>query len=62
MKSNILFVLVIMSLLLAPWVINGIKFTKCDFKSDYKCEAIHGAGVVVPPLAWITVWFKSDED
>ena len=61
MKEGIA-VLVILSILAAPWVINGIKFTECDFKSDYKCEAIHGAGVVVPPLSWITVWFKSDED
>jgi hypothetical protein len=42
------------------YVGNVIKVTNCDFESDYKCEVIHGVGVIVPPAALITVWFEDD--
>jgi len=45
---------------IVPWVWNVVKFTNCDFKSDYKCEVIHGIGVFVPPASIITVWFDDD--
>lgn len=44
-----------------PWIWNAVKFASCDFKSDYKCEAIHGGGVFIPPAAIITVWFDDDD-
>lgn len=47
--------------LLGPWLINAYKFTNCDFKAPYRCEAIHGVGVV-PVLSFVTVWFDSDKD
>lgn len=52
---------ILLFVLFAPWVINFIKFTECDFEENYKCELIHGIGVVVPPLSYITVWFGTDE-
>lgn len=52
--------LIIFVLFVTPWVWNGVKFASCDFESDYKCEAIHGIGVVIPPTAYITVWFDDD--
>lgn len=42
------------------WVWNAVKLTSCDFESNYKCEFIHGAGFVVPPLSIVTVWFGDD--
>ena len=42
------------------WVWNAVKLTSCDFESDYRCEVIHGAGLVVPPLSIVTVWFGDD--
>lgn len=54
--------LVFMGVLLAPWVCNFYKLSNCDFDSDYKCEVIHGVGVVVPPASYITVWFGDDSD
>jgi hypothetical protein len=53
--------LILFVLLTAPWVVNMVKFTNCDFGPDYKCEVLHGAGVFVPPLSFITVWFDDDE-
>lgn len=41
------------------WAINAGKFVACDFKPDYRCEAIHGVGLL-PPLSIFTVWFGSD--
>lgn len=56
MRWMIIFGLIVV----APWFVNVWKFTDCDFESNWKCEAIHGAGVFVPPLSWITVWFADD--
>ena len=42
------------------WVWNAAKLASCDFESNYKCEAIHGAGLIVPPLSIVTVWFDDD--
>ena len=44
------------------WAWNGVKLASCDFESDYKCEAIHGVGLVIPPTSVITVWFGDDND
>ena len=55
-------VLLAVVLLGGLWLWNGAKFFSCDFRSDYKCEVIHGAGVFVPPLAVLTVWYKDDAD
>jgi hypothetical protein len=39
------------------WFYNAyLLVTECDFASPYKCEAIHGIGVVVPPASMITAW------
>ena len=46
----------------APWIWNGVKLASCDFESDYKCEVIHAIGVVIPPAAYITVWFDDDSE
>ena len=59
--SGIIMIIVIIIPLL-PYGINGYKLSQCDFKSDYKCEILHGMGVIVPPTAFITVWFKDDND
>ena len=42
------------------WIWNAVKLTSCDFESNYRCELIHGAGLVVPPLSIVTVWFGDD--
>jgi hypothetical protein len=44
------------------WGVNAYKLSQCDFAADYKCEALHGVGLVVPPLSWITVWFGHDSE
>lgn len=53
-------ILVIAFLVIIPWFVNVYKVTKCDFKEDYRCEIVHGAGVVIPPVALITVWMDTD--
>ena len=42
------------------WGWNAVKLASCDFESNYKCEAIHGAGLFIPPLSIVTVWFGDD--
>lgn len=53
-------VLIISVLAITPYVWNGFKLASCDFESDYKCEIIHGIGVLIPPTAFIAVWFNDD--
>lgn len=48
-------------IVLIAWIGNIVKFTSCDFESDFKCEVIHGIGVFVVPASIITVWFDTDE-
>ena len=55
-------ILILIIVLMAPWVVNAYKFANCDFTSDYKCEAIHAVGIFIPPAAWVTVWFGTDEN
>lgn len=55
-KGNVAIVLVLGVVLCAPWVINAVKLLDCDFKPDYKCEVVHGIGVVIPPMSYLTVW------
>lgn len=45
---------------ICAWVWNVVKLASCDFEPNYKCEFIHGAGMVVPPLSIVTVWFGDD--
>lgn len=52
----------IVAIFAVPYVWNFVKFTRCDFKADYRCEAIHVPGVFVPPFAFFTVWFDDDGD
>ncbi len=59
MKLSLIFALIFA--VVAPYFINAYKLVDCDFASPYKCEAIHGIGVVIPPAAFVTVWFASDD-
>lgn len=60
---TIYYMVIVMVLLVAivPFGWNAVKFASCDFRSDYKCEVIHGIGVIMPPASIVTVWFASDE-
>ena len=42
------------------WVWNAVKLASCDFNADYRCEVIHGVGLVLPPTSVVTVWFSDD--
>ena len=42
------------------WIWNAVKLTSCDFESNYRCELLHGAGLVVPPLSIVTMWVGDD--
>ena len=42
------------------WPVNLYKLTKCDFEPDYKCEVLHGAGLI-PIVSVITVWVETDD-
>ena len=39
---------VFVGLVLTGYVMNIYKFTQCDFKASYKCEVMHGIGMVTP--------------
>lgn len=41
------------------WIMNAVKLTSCDFEPNYRCEIIHGLGLI-PALAFVTVWARDD--
>ena len=53
---------IILMVVSAPWFYNAYKFSQCDFKSNYRCEALHAIGVLVPPASYVTVWFEHDNE
>ena len=59
MKIWLIFLIPTIALTIWGW--NVIKFLSCDFKSDYKCEIVHGIGVFFPPSSVVTVWFDDDD-
>jgi len=63
-KGSAVFGLIILIVIVfgfGAWVINVVKLLNCDFESDYKCEFVHGVGLIVAPTSVVTVWFDSDE-
>jgi hypothetical protein len=60
MKVSIIAGLLFTVFVIGCWIGNFVKLTNCDFKSDYKCEAIHGAGII-PPVSLVSVWFGTDD-
>lgn len=58
---KLLGMLIVSILVLSPYCINAYKLAGCDFESNYKCEAVHSIGVVIPPAAFVTVWFDDDQ-
>lgn len=59
-KSAAKFVISFAAVIAIFWIINLGKLFHCDFESNWRCEAIHAAGVVVPYAAIVTVWFETD--
>ena len=42
------------------WVMNINKLTDCDFEAPYKCEMIHGLGVI-PFIGMVTGWMDIED-
>ena len=60
MKALIALPFIIALVIITAWVTNLVKLTDCDFQAPYKCEVIHGVGII-PPVAVVTAWFSSDK-
>lgn len=61
MRHIYLLPVLLVVLVFSLWIVNMIKLTRCDFVAPYKCEVVHGIGVI-PPVALVTAWFGTDED
>jgi len=59
MRAFFIVQLCILLVIGTAWVVNLVKLTDCDFEASYRCEAIHGAGII-PPAALVTAWFGTD--
>ena len=59
---NPIIAIITLVIFVSPYAWNGYKLAGCDFESNYKCEAIHGIGVIIPPASIITVWFDDDRE
>lgn len=47
-------------IVLLSWIVNAQKLASCDFEPNYRCEIIHGTGLIVIPTSVLTVWFSDD--
>lgn len=45
--------------ILLAWGVNFYRLTQCDFENNYRCEVIHGIGLI-PMSSPFTVWFAAD--
>lgn len=52
---------IVVMIFVISWATNLVKLTDCDFEKDYKCEIVHGIGII-PIASPITVWFETDDD
>lgn len=52
-----LFVLIVGA---GTWLSNAWQLVQCDFKAPYKCEIVHGVGLI-PPVHFITAWIGGEE-
>ena len=59
MKTT-LFGTTLATIIILLWIINFNKLMDCDFETPYKCEIMHGIGIV-PILSILTVWTESDK-
>jgi len=55
-----LFGITLVIAIITCWATNAYKFTQCDFESPYKCEVVHGVGLI-PVVSLATVWVDTDE-
>ncbi len=52
-------IIVAYSLAIIPsWPTNVYQLVNCDFQAPYKCEVVHGIGLV-PIASPITVWLET---
>ena len=65
LKQEIVVLVLVLAFGLAvtsSWIYNAVKLSHCDSKPDYRCEIIHSAGLVLPPLSIATVWYGDDRE
>lgn len=53
-------ILLIIVLMVVGWVKNVVKLSNCDFDAPYKCEIIHGVGVI-PMVGVVTGWLTIED-
>ena len=49
--------IVILIVIGTGWVKNLVKLSECDFEAPYKCEVVHGVGLI-PPVGMVTGWLN----
>ena len=61
-KMNARILLLLVLIVNVPYFWNIYMLTRCDFEAPYKCEVIHGGGIILPPAAFVTMWFSGDAE
>jgi len=50
----------LIALAVIGWLKNIVKFSDCDFVAPYKCEVVHGIGIV-PVVGAFTGWMDIED-
>lgn len=59
MKSIEIIVIIVICHVPIVWVWNMAKLFSCDFEPNYKCEIVHGIGIL-PLVSLVTVFADDD--
>ena len=54
-------IIIIYIILGIGWIMNFVKFVKCDFKEPYKAEIVRGIGIPAVPMGGIIGWINIDD-
>lgn len=60
MKGVLIISITAIVVVLVSWAVNLSKLIDCDFASPYKCEVVHGIGIV-PIISVVTACVDSDK-
>lgn len=62
MKILVVLLFFLYTALAIGWVVNIVKFIKCDFKEPYTTEIVRGIGIVVAPVGGIIGYINIGEE
>jgi len=62
MKTVFTLNIILLVWFLGSWFTNLYKLVNCDWEAPYKDEVVHGIGVPIAPVSFVTCWFDFSDN